>query len=583
VYIQSEKLYLAARLSGFALILALVILSLAVCAYPESSRHLSAAYLTGIAPLPGPVPTEEFAARIKPAQNQFQGVLRFTMAGETGHIEVIKDSFNVTADAGLRVNLLPDFSFTLIQHGGVLLPVLRGPQRMQHPYWEYIIEPGRVWQEDADGDWSRASLPFALKEKNQNCLHNGLLTFLYKDDGSISRVAYQIGSETCQYLHINLWGMADARYVRQESNGAGEVIAAWLAETTNRPTVKPLGELAKDFPGFNPDKLLPPAESDITVYGLVVDGVHYRSSCPTRFGPYPYCDEINLPSYSLAKSIFAGLGYMMMVKRWPEFERLTVSAMVPECRLPDGRWDDVTTRQLLNMTTGNYASADFSKDEDSAEMTPFFLAESHADKLSFSCETWPRQKQPGSQLVYHTTDHYLMGTLMNEFLRQKQGPQSDIFRDLIDENIFKSLQLSQTSRVTQRSYDKAAQPFTAYGLFFRPDDIAILAEFLNGGTSHPELFRQRDFTAAMLRDTTGLMRWQGARGEAYRLGFWGFDIAPYVPCSTETWIPFMSGYGGIILALLPNGISYYYFTDGGHGSWKDAAVETNKISKYCEP
>lgn len=39
----------------------------------------------------------------------------------------------------------------------------------------------------------------------------------------------------------------------------------------------------------------------------------------------------------------------------------------------------------------------------------------------------------------------------------------------------------------------------------------------------------------------------------------------------------MSGYGGIIFALLPNGISYYYFTDGGHGSWKDAAVELNKI------
>jgi len=273
---------------------------------------------------------------------------------------------------------------------------------------------------------------------------------------------------------------------------------------------------------------------------------------------------------------------MMMVRQWPEFEHLTISSLVPECRLPDGRWDDVTTRQLLNMKTGNFVSAGFSKDEDSAEMTPFFLAESHIDKLNFSCEAWPRQQPPGKQLVYHTTDHYLLGTAMNVFLRQKEGAQADIFRDMIDADIFKPLQMSQTSQATQRSYDEAAQPFTAYGLFFKPDDIASLAEFLNGGSTHPELFRQQDFEAAMFRNTNGLMHWHEARGEAYNLGFWGFDIAPFLPCSTTTWVPFMSGYGGIIFALLPNGISYYYFTDGGHGSWKGAAVETDKITMFCE-
>jgi len=577
---ESDKLILPARLSWYTL--GLAVLWLSACTQPDSSRQLSVAYLTGDTPLVRPVPTDEFFAAIKPAKNQFQGSLRFTMAGQTSHIEVLKDSFEVTSDAGLMVNVPPDFSFSLVQHGEALLPVLRGPQRMQHPYWEYIVEPGRVWQEAADGDWSRASLPFSLKEKNQNCLHNGVLTFLFKDDGSISRVVYQVGSETCQYLHVNLWGVTTAQYSQQIPGDADKVIADWLAESSNRPTVKPLNELATDYPGFNPDKLIPTAETDITVYGLVKDGVHYRSTCPTRFGPYPYCDEITLPSYSLAKSIFAGLGYMMIVTRWPEFEYLTVSSLVPECRLPDGRWEDVSTHQLLNMVTGNFASAESSSDEDSTEMTPFFLAETHAEKLSFSCEAWPRQQAPGTRFVYHTTDHYLLGTAMNVFLRQKEGLQADTFRDIINADIFSPLQLSQTSRVTQRSYDKAAQPFTAYGLFFKPDDIARLGEFLNDGSGHPELFRQQDFSAAMFRDTSGLMRWSGDGSEAYNLGFWGFDIAPFLSCSTETWIPFMSGYGGIIFALLPNGISYYYFTDGGHGPWKDAAIEANKITKYCE-
>jgi len=559
---------------------------LTACTPQQPARQLSTSWLTGTEAMLAPVPTAEYTATdtadAEPARNHFEGILRFEMSDETSHIEALKDKFDVTTEASLHVNRLPGFSFAFVQQGDALIPVLRGPQRTSHPYWEYIIEPGRVWQESADGDWSRASLPFALKEKNQNCLHNGLLTFLFKNDGSVSRLAYQVGSETCQYLHINLWGVATARYIPEKPGGSDLAIVAWQKESINRPVVKPLHELAEKYPSFNPDKLLPPAADDITVYGLIADGVHYRSNCPTRFGPYPYCDVIDLPSYSLAKSVFAGLGYMMMVRQWPEFAYLSVSALVPECRLPDGRWDDITPHNLVNMMTGNYTSAGNSIDEDSAVMSQFFLAESHADKIRFSCETWPRQQPPATQLVYHTTDHYLLGTAMNVFLRQKKGPQADIFHDLIIKNVFEPLQLSQTSRVTQRTYDEAAQPLTAYGLFFRPDDIARLGDFLNSGVSHPELFRQQDIAAASFQDSSNLKRWHYARGEAYSLGFWGFDVAPYLPCSAETWIPFMSGYGGIIFALLPNGVSYYYFTDGGHGHWKDAAVEINKISNYCK-
>jgi len=570
--------------SRYVLILTVFLLS--ACASQDSSRVLSSSFLTGTDPMLTPVATAGYIGTehglAEPAGNQFEGTLRFSMATETSHIEVLKDSFDVSTDASLRINLLPNFSFELIQYIDALIPVLRGPQRTAHPYWEYIIEPGWVWQEAADSEWSRASLPFTLKEKNQNCLHNGVLTFLFKNDGSISRVAYQVGSETCQYLHINLWGVANARYIRQKPADADMALDAWLRESVDRLPVKPLHELSSTYPGFNSDKLLPPASDDITVYGLIADGVHYRSNCPTRFGPYPYCDVIDLPSYSLAKSIFAGLGYMMMVKQWPEFEDMSISTLVPECSLPDGRWDDVTPRHLVNMQSGNYASAGNSTDEDSARMSQFFLAESHADKLHFSCEAWPRQQAPGTQLVYHTTDHYLLGTAMTAFLRQKEGPQADIFRDMIDKQIFEPLWLSPTSRVTQRTYDKAAQPLTAYGLFFRPDDMTRLGGFLNAGLTHPELFRPQDFAAAMFKDTSGLKRWHHARGEAYKLGFWGFDVAPYLPCSSETWIPFMTGYGGIIFALLPNGVSYYYFTDGGHGPWKDAAIEINKISNYCK-
>src|SRR3546814_12265440 len=72
--------------------------------------------------------------------------------------------------------------------------------------------PGRVWDEAGDNGYSRVALPFALQPKNANCMHNGVLTFLFKDDGSVSKVAYQIASEPCLYFTADLWGMLAAGY-----------------------------------------------------------------------------------------------------------------------------------------------------------------------------------------------------------------------------------------------------------------------------------------------------------------------------------------------------------------------------------
>ena len=37
--------------------------------------------------------------------------------------------------------------------------------------------------------------------------------------------------------------------------------------------------------------------------------------------------------------------------------------------------------------------------------------------------------------------------------------------------------------------------------------------------------------------------------------------------SCSFWIPFMSGYGGITVAMAPNGATYYYFSDNEEFSW----------------
>jgi hypothetical protein len=68
----------------------------------------------------------------------------------------------------------------------------------------------------------------------------------------------------------------------------------------------------------------------------------------------------------------------------------------------------------------------------------------------------------------------------------------------------------------------------------------------------------------------------------YNNGFWSkvFDKNLF-GCKEDIWIPFMSGFGGITFAILPNGMSYYYFSDGYVYSWEDAVIAAHNMRSFC--
>ena len=100
-----------------------------------------------------------------------------------------------------------------------------------------------MWQEAADGDFSRAALPFSLVQRGENCTHNGVMSFLFKSDGSVSRVAFEIASETCLYFKFDLWGLVDARYVPGPVAGAEQ-----LVETQHTTACRPPASAAHRGP-----------------------------------------------------------------------------------------------------------------------------------------------------------------------------------------------------------------------------------------------------------------------------------------------------------------------------------------------
>jgi hypothetical protein len=550
--------------------------------------ELTAAFLHGTADLAEPVATEAFAPAPSAAPvHHFEGTLELAAEPGTAHLRGLVDRFGYLQDAALQIDRLPPFHFEFVQDGSHLVPARRGPQLSTHPYWEFILEPGSVWDEPGDGGWSRAALPFALQERNANCTHNGLLSFLFRADGSTSRVAFQVGSETCRYLQFDLWGTAAAHYSPAPVAGADRLIADHHRERAARLPVKPLSALAIDHPGTDSGEFdwFPPEE--ISAVGFAIDGVHYRGGCATRHGPYPYCDVLDLPSYSLAKSIFAALAYLALEREAPGIGQVTVPALVPECG--DGRWEGVTLQHLLDMSTGNYTSLEADADEFASYETEFMAGDTHAAKIGTACTLFPRQAPPGTAFAYHTADTYIAGTLMNAWLARQAAAAGtaarDVHADVLVAALLRPLGLSPLSYGSKRTYDATAQPFTGWGLTLHADDIVRLGLFLlqgGGAVAGHQVLDPAGLAAALQRNPADRGLAAGSDALRYKNGFWGYRTDLGGACAEPLWIPFMSGYGGISVALLPNQSLFYVFSDHGRFEWLRAAVAAHRIRKLCE-
>ena len=122
-------------------------------------------------------------------------------------------------------------------------------------------------------------------------------------------------------------------------------------------------------------------------------------------------------------------------------------------------------------------------------------------------------------------------------------------------------------------------PWAGFGLMYLPGDIVHLADALNRGVFEPNL------DAGLLR--AAMQGGDSPNGQAavsnmyYSNGFWAYDIGTPLGCEKPLWIPFMSGYGGIAVVLLPKGMSYSYFSDSNVHSWLTPVRELHRIEPLC--
>ncbi len=519
-----------------------------------------------------------------PPSHTFEG--RLQLSGAPATRTLVADKAYLSAMDIVQARTLPrDFDYAFVQDNDVLVPIRRGPIPSTHDWWEFVLEPGKVWDGPGDHGYTRAAIPFSLVQKNANCTHNGVLMLLFDDKGAMSRAAMQVSSETCQYLQLDMWGWLQATYVPQSVAGAADAIAAHTRDVASRLPTKPLAMLSRDHPGFVPANLSIGAASANTRHGVLVDGVHYVSSCPTRHGDYPYCDVLDVPSFSVAKSAVAAVALMRMELLYPGTAKNAVSSAVPATGCRTHAWRDITLSNLLDMDTGHYDSSVYMADEDAPKIVGLFQPTTYSYKLAFACEAYPRKQVPGQVWVYHTSDTYLLGVALETELRNKPArAQQEVFGDVLVPDIYRPLGLSPTALVTRRTYDAYAQPFFGWGLTLHADDIVKLARFLGpdkGYINGSALLDQAMLDDAMQRNpkARGL---QVATLDQYRYqhGLWARNVQGELGCEQPAWVPFMSGFGGITVVMFPNGVIWYNVADDGQLPSIDFAGPAQEINHY---
>ena len=516
-----------------------------------------------------------------PAAYIFEGRLELRGEDAAGELTVLRGS----SDREPEVSHLPEFDFTFVQsEDGYLFPAQRGLIITDHPYWNYILEPGRVWQEDADQGYTRASFPFALVWKGSNATLNGTMTFLF-DDAGTSKVWYQITQETTISFSADMWGMLDAIYHPGPVGDADQLRDAFARELAGRFPTKPIEQLAQDYPGVDAAAFGGGVSPDSrTWYGFVVNGVNYVSDCQTRYGAYPYCEYMRAPSYSTAKSAFVSMALMRLAQKYdPAVPDLLIKDYVPEAMDSPGDWSAVTFDHTLDMATGNYRSAEFMVDEESWDSDPFW-SEEYYDEVIAAAFNWPHSAAPGTQWVYRTSDTFIVTRALHNYLQAQEGPEADIFEFIVDE-VYTPLNVGPGAFTVLRTKDDnwQGQPYGGLGLWWIPDDLAKIADFLNaagGAIGDEQILHPQLLAAALQHDLHDRGVDRNGNGK-YNNAFWADSYGESDGFDCEFWVPQMLGYSGIVVALMPNGASYYYASDGRDFTWDTAVREANKIIPHC--
>lgn len=477
---------------------------------------------------------------------------------------------------GRDPGLFPGVTLAFFTHQGDLVPftqdVIRyGSAGSGRSFWDMIVQPGRVWSEAGDGEWSRAAFPFALVNSIEGETHNGLATFLYKA-GKVSNLRFQIVQQTAPFYVKDYFfaaGLVPANLAARDTHAAAEVevltreYAASLADAVPVAQWRDLEAKvgAATLAGF--DGRMP--GRDIVLAGLDYEGTFYLKECVSAAGPLPWCDRARFGVWSATKALANGTALLRLAQKYgPSVFELKIKDFVQQIA---GRpeWENVRFQDAIDMATGVGAGSgevehnNISDGYLTDDYPTWYEARSVDEKLAALVKAgrgypWG----PGKVARYRDQDMFLLGVAMNNFLKSKEGPAVDLW-SMLEKEVFAPIGIRYAPINRTLEHDGGpGQPLMAYGYYPTIADMVRIARlYQNGGKQGDTqiLYAPRVVMLLPQPEIIGLPTGEQLTfGETtYTNAFW---VAPYrskAGCKID--YPRMIGWGGNIVALLPNGMT----------------------------
>ncbi|WP_196137816.1 serine hydrolase domain-containing protein [Aliikangiella sp. G2MR2-5] len=467
----------------------------------------------------------------------------------------------------------PDISLEFISDSGKLIPLHRDRQLKadDNSFWGVILDPGLVWSEDSDDGWSRASFPISFISARRNQVHNGVASFIY-NDSQMSHLRVQFTQETTSWFRNDIYAHLDASYQPKTFSNESQIIEAFKQEESNTVTIHPwstLTNLSQTIKTSQFNSNLP--QSSISATGIIIDGEVYAQPCYTRYGNYPFCRWMRNGAYSVTKSLGASLTMMRLAQKYGEqvyqlkvIDYLNVTA-------PHSGWDSVTFGDVLNMAVGvgdngdSLNSGDIFADENTAKMESWLVKPSLAEKLEISFSYRNYSWGPGEVFRYNSAMTIVLAAAMNAYYQSIEGAEFNIWQMMRDE-VFTPLGIQHVPILaTDEPSEQPGLPELFHGLYPNIDDLAKLTMLLQNNGSHngEQILHQGKLLESLFQTSNiGLHSWweDNEYGESrYLYSFWTSPYSDNNGCNLQ--LPYMSGFGGNIVVVLPNNVSLFRFAD----------------------
>lgn len=497
-----------------------------------------------------------------PAHEAFQGAL--TIPAEKMQVD---PPFESTEVLGKNPSIFPDIKIRFFSHQGDLVPVSRevltpAAKTKANSYWELLVQPGKIWSESGDNGWSRASFPFALMHSLEQDTHNGLATFLFKDD-QVSEVRFQVVTQTAPYYianHFTAWEQLEAAWDPTPPDDLQSLEQAYVQELQDRFPTAPWSKLEEllgeeSLAGFNGTMDL----QYLVASALVYDGTLYYQPCRTDYGDYPYPTRMRFGVWSVTKSVAAGVSMLRLAKKYGEYVYdLKITDYVDLDADHDG-WENVTFGHAVNMATGigggtidanpndMYVDYDFGGLYDQ-----WYRARSAQAKIDLVSRVPEYPWGPGEVARYRDRDMFILGAAMDAFLKSVEGEDADIW-DMVAEEVFKPIGIHHAPiTLTIEPDGSRGLPITAWGWFPSLDDLAKLSSLLHEkGCCRGEQLLHLQRTAGLFSVKNALGQGVGwDYGQRYYKN--GYHYLPFPDARDQImYLPYMSGWIGNRVLLMP--------------------------------